>query len=172
MGFFEITFYFTHLTVEIVKYLCVSEYLKWSRCSSYHIFMTLPLTWQWHIQRLSDASIPVWAPKVEAQIKGELLQNNIGHSIIYSTETCVHVLRHWFKDLVYACVCNTILFKHITIYCLFKRIQHFCSTGLPKLSPGYDPAWEHVASSRSVTSLHVMVKYTSLITGTIKIGQN
>ena len=31
----------------------------------------------WHIQRLSDVSIQVWAPKLWAQIKEKLMQNNI-----------------------------------------------------------------------------------------------
>ena len=31
------------------------------------------------------------------------------------------------------------LFKCITMNHLYKRIQHFCSTGVPKLSPEFDP---------------------------------
>ena len=34
---------------------------------------------QWRIQRLLDAGIHVWAPKLGAQIKRELMQNNISH---------------------------------------------------------------------------------------------
>ena len=40
---------------------------------------------QWRIQRLSDTGILVWAPKLGAQIKGELIQNKINHLIISST---------------------------------------------------------------------------------------
>ena len=32
---------------------------------------------QWPIQRLSEAGILVWALKLDAQIKGELMQNSI-----------------------------------------------------------------------------------------------
>ena len=35
---------------------------------------------QWRIQRLSDPGIPVWASKLGAQIKGDLMQSNISHS--------------------------------------------------------------------------------------------
>ena len=54
---------------------------------------------QWRIQRLSDADIPVWAPKLGSQIKRELMQNNISHLIISSTRICAHVLRHLSKTL-------------------------------------------------------------------------
>ena len=54
---------------------------------------------QWRIQRLSDTGIPVWAPKLGAQIKGELMQNNISHLIISSSQMRQHVLRHLSKTL-------------------------------------------------------------------------
>ena len=50
--------------------------------------------YQWHIQSLSNASIPVWATKVGAQIKVELMQNNICHLIISSMQMRLHVVRH------------------------------------------------------------------------------
>ena len=31
------------------------------------------------------------------------------------------------------------VFKYTTIYRLYKQIQHFHSTGVPKLCPGYGP---------------------------------
>ena len=52
---------------------------------------------QWYMQSLSDAGIPVWAPKPGAQIKGELMQNKISHLIISSTQMCLQVLRHLSK---------------------------------------------------------------------------
>ena len=36
---------------------------------------------------------PVWVPKQVAQIKGELMQNNISHLITSSTQMPLHVLR-------------------------------------------------------------------------------
>ena len=46
---------------------------------------------------VSDAGIPVWAPKLGDQIKGELMQNNISHLIISSTQMRLNVLRHLSK---------------------------------------------------------------------------
>ena len=42
----------------------------------------------------SDAGIQVWVLKLGAQIKGELMQNNISHLIISSTQLRLHVLGH------------------------------------------------------------------------------
>ena len=42
---------------------------------------------QWRIQRLPDAGIPAWAPKLCAQIKKKLMQNNINYLIISSACT-------------------------------------------------------------------------------------
>ena len=28
------------------------------------------------------------------------------------------------------------------MYCLYKRIQYFCSTRVPKLNPGYSPVFK------------------------------
>ena len=50
--------------------------------------------YQWRIRRLSDTSIPVWAPKLGVHIKGELIQSNISHLIISLTQIRLHVLRH------------------------------------------------------------------------------
>ena len=50
--------------------------------------------YQWRIQNLSDAGIPVCAPKPGAQIKWELMQKNISHLMISSTQMRLHVLRH------------------------------------------------------------------------------
>ena len=52
-----------------------------------------------HIQRLSDDSIPVWEPKLGAQIKGELMRNNISHFTISLTQMRLLVLRHLRKTL-------------------------------------------------------------------------
>ena len=41
---------------------------------------------QWHIQNLSDACTLVWAPMLGAQIKGELMRNNISHLMISSMQ--------------------------------------------------------------------------------------
>lgn len=49
---------------------------------------------QRHTQNLYDAGIPVWPPKLGAQIKGELMQNNITHLIVSSMQMRQHVLRH------------------------------------------------------------------------------
>ena len=93
---------------------------------------------QWRIQGLSDAGIPVWAPELGAQIKGELMQNNISHLIIFNANASTRSQKFksnsqkwWITDLVYAWVCNSSLCKSITIYRLYKRIQHFRSTGVP-----------------------------------------
>ena len=40
---------------------------------------------------------------------------------------------------MYAWVYNSSLFKCIAMHCLYKRIQHFRSTGVPRLSPRYGP---------------------------------
>ena len=69
---------------------------------------------QWCIQGLSDAGIPVWVPKLGAQIKEELMQRNIINLIISSTQMRLHVLRHLNQ------VCNSSLFKYITMYRLYK----------------------------------------------------
>ena len=53
----------------------------------------------WRIQRLSDTGIPAWAPKLGAQIKGELMQNKISLLIISSTQIRQPVLRHLSKTL-------------------------------------------------------------------------
>ena len=52
---------------------------------------------QWRIQRLSDAVIPVWAPKHCAQINEKLMQNNGSYLIILQR----NVLRY----LIYVCMC-------------------------------------------------------------------
>ena len=49
---------------------------------------------QWRIQSVSDAGIPAWAPKLSAQIKGELMQNNISYLIMSSTQMRLHILWH------------------------------------------------------------------------------
>ena len=49
---------------------------------------------QWHIQNLSDASIPVWVSKLGAQIKRKLMQTNISHLMISSMQMGLRVLRH------------------------------------------------------------------------------
>ena len=49
---------------------------------------------QLRIQRLSDASILVWVAKLGAQVKKVLMQNNISHLIISSTQMHLRVLKH------------------------------------------------------------------------------
>ena len=49
---------------------------------------------QCRIQRLPDASIPVWASKLCAQIKEKLMQNNINYLIISSMQMRLHLLRY------------------------------------------------------------------------------
>ena len=51
--------------------------------------------WQWCIQRLSDAGILAWVPKLCAQIKGKVIQNNVTYLIISSMQMHLHVLRHF-----------------------------------------------------------------------------
>ena len=70
------------------------------------------------------------------------MQNYISHLIITSTQMRLHVLTQLSKTLknvelktLYACVCNSSLFKCIIIYCLYKRVQHFRSIGVLKLKP-------------------------------------
>ena len=53
---------------------------------------------QWCIQWLSNPSIPVWVPKLAAQIKVELMKSN-SHLTISSKQMCLHVLRHLSKTL-------------------------------------------------------------------------
>ena len=48
---------------------------------------------QWRIQNLSDTGILVWAPKLGAQVKVELMENYISY-LISSTQMGLHVLRH------------------------------------------------------------------------------
>ena len=55
---------------------------------------TLKTLNQWRIQNLSHAGIPLWAPKLGAQTKGELMQINISHLMISSTQMGLHVLRY------------------------------------------------------------------------------
>ena len=52
--------------------------------------------------------------KLGAQIKEELMQRNIINLIISSTQMRLHVLRHLNQ------VCNSSLFKYITMYRLYK----------------------------------------------------
>ena len=54
---------------------------------------------QRRIQSLSDADIRVWTPKLGAQLKGELMQNNINHLVISSTRMRLPVLRDLSKTL-------------------------------------------------------------------------
>ena len=60
-------------------------------------------------ETFSDTAIMVWEPKLGAQIKGELMQNNISHLIISSTQMHQQVLRHLGKILknveLKTCVC-------------------------------------------------------------------
>ena len=87
----------------------------------------------------------VWAPKLFAQIKGKLMQNNIGYLIISFTQICLHVARHlsgtekcWIKDLTYDMpVSATVACLNISRYCLFKP---FHGTSMPKLTTGYSSA--------------------------------
>ena len=65
--------------------------LKWVKIQ---IKKTKVLPDQWRIQSLSDAGIPAWAPKLSAQIKGELMQNNISYLIMSSTQMRLHILWH------------------------------------------------------------------------------
>ena len=87
----------------------------------------------YRIQNLSDASIRVWAPKLGAQIKRELMQNNVSHLMISSTQMGQHVLRHltYVKNVELKTLC-----KPGSVYRLYKRIQHFRCTGVSKRSPG------------------------------------
>ena len=41
------------------------------------------------------------------------------------------------KDLMYACVCCSSLFKCIINYHLYKQVETLHSTGAPQLTPGY-----------------------------------
>ena len=56
---------------------------------------------QWRIQSLLDTVIPVCTPKLGAQIKGELMQSNISHLIISSTQMRLHFLKHLSKTQKY-----------------------------------------------------------------------
>ena len=49
---------------------------------------------QWHVQRLPDTGIPVRAPKLCAQIKEKMVQNNINYLIISSMSVCLLLLRN------------------------------------------------------------------------------
>ena len=51
---------------------------------------------QWCIQRLSDVDILVWAPKLCAQIKEKLMQNN-NYIIISLMQMRLHLLRHLIR---------------------------------------------------------------------------
>ena len=44
--------------------------------------------------KLKQPCILIWAPKLGAQIKGEMRQSNISHSIKSSTEMHLHIFRH------------------------------------------------------------------------------
>ena len=48
----------------------------------------------WRVQRLPDIGILVWAPKLCAQIKEKLVQNNVNYLIISSMSMCLHLLRY------------------------------------------------------------------------------
>ena len=50
-----------------------------------------------------DTGIPVWAPKLGVQIKGELMQNNITHLIISLMQMRQHVLRHLIEVNIQKC---------------------------------------------------------------------
>ena len=51
--------------------------------------------------RAWNGCIPVWAPKLCAQIKEKLMQNNINYFIIFSMSVCLHLLRQliWASHL-------------------------------------------------------------------------
>ena len=119
-------------------------------------------TYQWRIQNLSDAGIPIWAPKLGAQIKGELMQNYISH-LISSTQMGLHILRHlkcWIKDLVYYWVCSSSLFKCMTLYRLYKRIQKSRYTGVPKRSHMHQCILKMINIVKHLTSGEIQFSYT------------
>ena len=101
------------------------------------------------IQRLSNASTLVWMPKLGAQVKGELMQNNISHLIISSMQIHLYILRHLTKmlrniQLKTLCMpgCATRVCFNLSQFIICnKQIQHFRSTSVPKLSPGFGPAF-------------------------------
>ena len=72
------------------------------------------------MQWLSDAGTPNRAPKLDAQIKEELMQNNISHLIISSTQMRLHVLGHLSKTLknveLKNCVCLVLQLRSVEMY--------------------------------------------------------
>ena len=51
--------------------------------------------------RVSDEGIPVWGPKIRAQIKAKLIQKNANHLLRYSTQLLLqaHALRITYKNV-------------------------------------------------------------------------
>ena len=59
----------------------IGEYTGWDdRGQSVH----------WRIQGVLDAGMPVWAPKIRAQIKAKLIKKNANHLLKYSTQLPLH----------------------------------------------------------------------------------
>ena len=61
-------------------------------------------------------------------------------------QMCQHDLRYLsktFKNVELKTLCMTVSVAQvcliIAMYCVYKQMQHFCSTGVPKISPGYSP---------------------------------
>ena len=76
----------------------------------------------WCVQRLPDTGILIWAPKICAQIKEKLVQNNIHYLIVLLMSMCLQ-LRHLsisLKIIELKRLCMPVsasLFKCITEYC-------------------------------------------------------
>ena len=97
IGNFGISFYWVNFTSKLFR--TVWFFNTNSVFSAYFVrlinlaFKSV-LVFQWRIQRLSDAGLQVWAFKLGAQIKGELMQSTTRHSIKSSTRMRLHVFRH------------------------------------------------------------------------------
>ena len=52
--------------------------------------MFLIFVLHWHIQGALDAGILVWAPKLRAQIKTKLIQENVNYLLEHSTQLLLH----------------------------------------------------------------------------------
>ena len=87
---------------------------------------------QWCMQSLSDAGIPVWGPKLGAQIKQTFDLSKTFQNVELKTLSMPGPAAQVFKCIV--------------MYSLCKRIQHFCRTGVRKLSSGYKPVMHNYSS--------------------------
>ena len=113
----------------------------------YHYMLLNPLCSTYNVHSsgkirglLSAVDIPVWVLKLRPKFKEtDAKQHQL---LIFNANVLTLSQTFDLNDAptnvkIKTCVCYCSLFQNTTVYRLYKQIEHFCSTNVPKLTPEY-----------------------------------